>query len=182
MNYEEKTISKKSVYSGNIISVESVNVLLPNGKEASRDVVLHPGASVVIPINDNNEIYMVRQYRKPVEKELLELPAGKLDKGEDPGVCAKRELKEETGLEADKIKHILSFYSAPGFTNEILHIYAAVGLHEGEACADEDEFISTKKVPVDKLVEMVLNHEITDAKSIIGIFLAEKIVKGEIKI
>jgi len=77
--------------------------LLPNGKEASRDVVLHPGASVVIPINDNNEIYMVRQYRKPVEKELLELPAGKLDKGEDPEVCARRELKEETGLEADKI-------------------------------------------------------------------------------
>jgi len=157
-------------------------ILLPNGKEASRDVVLHPGASVVIPINDNNEIYMVRQYRKPVEKELLELPAGKLDKGEDPEVCARRELKEETGLEADKIKHILSFYSGPGFTNEILHVYAAVGLHEGEACADEDEFISTKKFPINKLVEMVLNNEITDAKSIIGILLAEKIVKGEIKI
>lgn len=94
MNYEEKTVSKKHIYSGNIISVECVNVLLPNGKEASRDVVLHPGASVVIPINDNNEIYMVRQYRKPVEKELLELPAGKLDKGEDPEVCARREKRK----------------------------------------------------------------------------------------
>ncbi|HOM02532.1 MAG TPA: NUDIX hydrolase [Acetivibrio sp.] len=182
MNYEEKTVSKKRVYDGNIISVESVNVLLPNGKEASRDVVLHPGASVVIPISDNNDVYMVRQFRKPVEKELLELPAGKLDKGEDPEVCARRELKEETGLEADKIKHILSYYSAPGFTNEILHVYAAVGLHEGEACADEDEFISSKKVPINKLVEMVLNNEINDAKTIIGILLAEKIVKGEIKL
>ncbi|HHV29149.1 NUDIX domain-containing protein [Acetivibrio mesophilus] len=182
MNYEEKTVSKKHIYSGNIISVESVNVLLPNGKEASRDVVLHPGASVIIPISDNNELYMVRQYRKPVEKELLELPAGKLDKGEDPEVCARRELKEETGLEAAKLKHISSIYTTPGFTNEVLHIYAAVGLHEGEACADEDEFISTKKVPVNNLVEMILNQEITDAKSIIGILLAEKIIKGEIKI
>lgn len=182
MNYEEKTVSRKHIYSGNIISVESIGVLLPNGKEASRDMVIHPGASVVIPISENNELYMVRQYRKPVEKELLELPAGKLDKGEDPEVCAKRELKEETGLEASKIKHILSIHTTPGFTNEILHMYAAVGLHEGEACADEDEFISSEKVPINKLVEMILNHEITDAKSIIGILLAEKIVKGEIKI
>ena len=181
MKYEEKTISKKEFYKGNIINVEKWQVLLPNGKEASRDVVIHPGASVIIPLTENNEIYMVRQYRKPVEAELLELPAGKLDAGEDPKVCAQRELKEETGLDADEIKHVLSFNSTPGFTNEILYMYLATGLHEGTACTDEDEFLRVEKFPVNKLLDMIFNHEITDAKTIIGIFLADKILKGDMK-
>lgn len=182
MNYEEKTISKKEIYKGNIIDVELLTVMLPNGKEATRDIVRHPGASVVIPISTDGELYMVRQFRKPIDKECLEVPAGKLDKGEDPMVCAHRELKEETGLETENMKHILDINSAPGFSDEVLHMYVATDLKEGESCADEDEFISTEKFKVDKLIEMVLNHEITDAKSIIGILLADKIVKGEIKL
>lgn len=182
MNYEEKTVSRKHIYKGSFISVDQLEVILPNGKQASRDLVVHPGASVVIPISKNNELYMVRQYRKAIEIESLEIPAGKLDEGEDPKVCAERELKEETGLEASELKHIIDIHSAPGFCDEVLHMYVATGLHEGESCADEDEFISSEKMPVNKLVDMVVNKEITDAKTIIGILLADKIVKGEIKI
>lgn len=182
MKYEEKTVSKKQIYSGKIINVDLLTVTLPNGKKASREIVTHPGASVVIPISDNGELYMVRQYRKPVEKELLELPAGKLDPNESPEDCAARELKEETGLEAGNIKHVISIHSTPGFSNEVLHMFAAMDLKEGKACADEDEFITSEKFKIDKLINMVLNHKITDAKTIIGILLADKIVKGEINL
>ena len=182
MNYEEKTIGRKEIYKGKIIDVDLLTVELPNGKEAPREIVYHPGASVVIPISDDGQLYMVRQFRKPLDKECIEIPAGKLDPGEDPAHCAKRELKEETGLDAEKLKHIVSIHSSPGFSNEVLHMYVAMGLKEGESCADEDEFISSEKIHVDKLVRMVLNHEITDSKTVIGILLADKIVKGEIDI
>jgi len=182
MNYEEKTISEKHIYTGNIISVDLATVTLPDGRQATRDIVRHPGASAVIPINENGEIYMVRQYRKPIDRVSLEIPAGKLDKGEDPRVCAERELKEETGLTAREITHIISIHSTPGFSNEVLHLYAATGLKEGQSCADADEFISTEKFTIAQLTDMILKGEITDAKSIIGILLADKIVDGKINI
>lgn len=166
------------MYKGNIINIELQTVELPDGREATRDVVLHPGASVVIPLTEDGQLYMVRQFRKPIDKVSLEIPAGKLDHGEDPLVCAVRELKEETGLTAESMKHLVSIHSTPGFSNEVLHMYLATGLTEGELCADEDEFISSEKVPVDKLVNMVLSGEITDAKTIIGILLADRIVRG----
>ena len=182
MNYEEKTISEKHIYTGNIINVKHTTVTLPDGRQATRDIVLHPGASAVIPLNEKGELYMVRQYRKPIETVSLEIPAGKLDHGEDPRICAERELKEETGLSAKNITHLVSVHSTPGFSNEVLHLYAATGLSEGKSCADEDEFISTEKFTVEQLEDMVLKGEITDAKSIIGIFLADKIMSGKIKI
>jgi len=182
LNYEEKTLEKKHVYQGNFIGVESWRVLLPNGKEATRDVVIHPGASVVIPMTEDGQIYMVRQFRKPIEQISLEIPAGKLDKGEDPLDCAVRELKEETGLETKDIRHLINIHSAPGFTDEVLYMYVARDLHQGESCADEDEFISAEKYPIDTLVEMIVKKEITDAKTIIGVLMADKLVKGEIKI
>lgn len=175
MNFEEKTISVKEVYAGNIIKVESMQVTLPDGREASRDIVRHSGASVVIPITDNNEIYMVRQFRKPIERVMLEIPAGKLDAGEEPKACAERELKEETGLSATELKHLISVHSTPGFSDEVLHIYSATGLSQGNTSPDEDEFISCEKIHLDKLIDMVFNHEITDAKTVIGILLADRI-------
>ena len=180
MKYEEKTIDKKEIYKGGIIDVGVITVKLPDGREATRDIVFHPGASVVIPINEDGEIYMVRQYRKAVERVLLELPAGKLDEGESPEVCAKRELKEETGLEAGFLKHIISIHSTPGFCNEILHMFLASQLTQGKVCADKDEFITVEKYPAKTLVNMIFNHEITDAKSIIGILIADRILKGDI--
>ncbi|MCX7708823.1 MAG: NUDIX hydrolase [Clostridia bacterium] len=182
MNYEEKTTSRKNIYEGSVIKVDALTVSLPNGNEGKRDLVIHPGASAVIPINENGEMYMVRQYRKPLEKVSLEIPAGKLDPGEDPQVCAGRELKEETGLDAETVQHIVSIHTTPGFCNEVIHMYVATGLTEGESCADEDEFISAEKIAVPELIKMVLNHEITDAKSIIGILIADKVIKGEIKV
>ena len=177
MNFEEKTISRKQVYQGNIINVESQTVELPDGRLATRDVVLHPGASVIIPLSDKGELYMVKQFRKPIDSVSLEIPAGKLDHGEDPKVCAERELKEETGLSAENIKHIISIHSTPGFSNEVLHLYLATGLKEGELCTDDDEFITCEKIPVDTLVNKVMTGEITDAKTIIGILIADRMNK-----
>lgn len=179
MKYEEKLISKKHIYKGNIINIECQTVELPDGREATRDVVIHPGASVIIPLTEEGELYMVKQYRKPIDSVSLEIPAGKLDNGEDPRVCAERELKEETGLSADDIRHLLSIHSTPGFSNEILHMYLATGLKEGEGCADEDEFITSEKISVEELIKMVMSGEITDAKSIIGILMAERIIKNK---
>lgn len=182
MNYEEKTIAKKHIYSGNIINVDLLTVTLPDGRQATRDIVSHPGASVVVPLNEKGEIYMVRQFRKPIEAISLEIPAGKLDPGEDPRTCAVRELKEETGLNAEHLTHLTSIHTTPGFSNEVLHLYVATGLSEGDSCADEDEFISTEKYSVNELLELVLKGKITDAKTIIGILLADKIISGKINI
>lgn len=179
MNYEEKTVMKKHIYKGKIIELESLKVILPDGTESTRDIVLHPGASVIIPIDENGEIYMVKQYRKPIEKISLELPAGKLDLGEDPLDCARRELKEETGLVAQNMQHLFSIHSTPGFSNEVLHLYLATELELGESCADEDEFITSEKYKLEKLLDLIYNHEITDAKSIIGIFSAERYLNNK---
>ena len=179
MNFEEKTISRKHIYQGNVITVENLKVELPDGREAFRDLVLHPGASVIVPLNENGELYIVKQYRKPIEKVSLEIPAGKLDNGEDPRVCAERELKEETGLSAGKLEHMFSVHSTPGFCNEVLHFYLATELTEGTSCADEDEFITSEKMPVSRLADMVMAGEITDAKTIIGVLMAERIIRSK---
>jgi len=180
MEYEEKTVSCERIFTGNILNFDIVTVKLPNGKESTREIISHPGAAVIIPIADNGDLYLVRQFRKAVEKEMLELPAGKLDPGELPLDCAVRELKEETGLEAQKVELILSIHSTPGFSNEVLHIFAARGLKEGSACADEDEFLSIRRISMNSLIKMIFNGEITDSKTIVGIFAAERIIKGEL--
>lgn len=182
MNYEEKTISEERKYSGNIINVNRATVLLPNGKQATRDIVRHPGASVVVPITEDGGLLLVEQYRKPCEMISLELPAGKLDEGESPETCAIRELREETGYVAKKLHKALSIHSTPGFSDEMLHLYVAVGLTEGVSSPDEDEFISCRKYPLEECIRMVEEGRITDAKTIIGIFLADRIMKGEYKI
>ncbi len=178
MEYSEKTLKTEDIYKGNIIKVQNLTVSLPNGKEATRDIVLHPGASVVVPINEKGELYMVRQFRKPLDLTTLELPAGKLDSpGEDPRVCAERELMEETGLRAGKLEHMISIHTTPGFCNEVIHMYSATELTQGESCTDEDEFLSVEKVHVIQLVNMILEHKITDAKTIIGVLLAERKIR-----
>ncbi|WP_024834315.1 NUDIX domain-containing protein [Ruminiclostridium josui] len=178
MDYNEKTLKTEDIYKGNIIKVQNLTVSLPNGKEATRDIVLHPGAAVVVPINEKGELYMVKQFRKPLDMTTLELPAGKLDSAqEDPKLCAERELMEETGLRAGKIEHLISIHTTPGFCNEVIHMYVATELTQGDSCTDEDEFLDVEKIHVSKLVDMILNHEITDAKTIIGVMMAEKILR-----
>ena len=182
MNYYEKTVSEKEIYRGNIIDVDLLTVTLPDGREATRDIVRHPGAAAVIPLNEKGEIYMVRQFRKPLDAVSLEIPAGKLDAGEDPVICAGRELKEETGLTAEKLTFRVSLHSTPGLSDAVIHRFAATGLKEGDSCADEDEFITTEKYSVAELIDMVLKGKITDAKSMIGILLADRIISGKIDI
>ncbi len=177
MDYYEKTISTQPIYQGSIIDVERLTIELPDGRRATRDIVRNPGASVVIPITDDGQIVLVEQFRKPNEKVFIELPAGKLDKGEDPEHCAARELKEETGYSAKSLKKILTLHPAPAFADEILHVYLATGLTKGDCCPDEDEFISARTYDLNQVLAMIEEGLITDAKTVAGVLFAARLVK-----
>lgn len=176
MGLIEKTVSSQMVYKGRIVNLRIDNVELPDGKTAKREVVEHGGAVAVVPLDEKNEILMVRQYRYPVGKVLLEVPAGMVEEGEAPEVCAARELAEETGCEARELKLLFSFYSTPGFTTEKLYVFLARGLKCMKNHPDEDEFIELSRVPLDRALEMVDSGEICDAKSIIGILAAKRAI------
>lgn len=176
---EEKTISSQQIWQGKFLTLREDKVTLPNGHEAVRYIIEHPGAVAIIPVTKNKEIIMVEQFRKPVERVLLELPAGKLEKGEDPLVSAGRELQEETGCVAGKLEKLGSFYSGPGFTNEILYLYLATDLEQQEACPDEDEFVAVKTIPLDEALQMIEEGKICDGKTIIGLLWADRILGGK---
>ena len=139
-----------------------------------REVVEHPGGVAIIPVEEDGTVWCVRQFRYPIGREMLELPAGKLERGEDPFECAVRELSEETGLTADKYVNLGSFCTSPGFCTEVLHIYLALGLHRGDMHLDPGEFLNVEKYKLDELVRMVMACEIDDAKTIIGVLKAHK--------
>lgn len=176
MNYNEKTINSQLVYQGTIFNVERLTVELPNGKHVPRDIVRNPGASAVVPFTDDGRVILVTQYRKPNDRVYIEIPAGKLDKGEDPAVCALRELREETGYSAKNLKKIMEFNPAPAFADEILHIYVATGLTEGDCHPDEDEFISAKAYDIEEVLTMIEKGEICDGKTVSGILLALRLL------
>lgn len=168
-------------YEGLIINVRNDVVQLPNGKTAGRDIVEHPGGVGVVAITDNNELLMVKQFRAPTKKVMLEIPAGKLEKNEDPKVCGMRELAEETGYTSDEFFKVAEVYSSPGFTDELLHIYVARGLKPVLSSPDEDEFLEIEKIPISELKKMVDRCEICDAKSVIAILMSEKYMYREEK-
>lgn len=166
MKLFEKTIKSETVYKGRIINLLNDQIELPNGKTAFREYVKHPGGICVVPIGSDNEIYLVRQYRYPYSEEILEIPAGKRDSAnEDPLEGGKRELKEELGLSAENYLFLGEFYPTPGYTDEVIYMYAAWGLTEGENCPDEDEFVEKVKIPLELLAEKILNGEIKDGKT-----------------
>jgi len=165
MNLREKTLSENIPFTGNIITVHLDEVQLPNGKTATREVVEHPGGVCVAALNDNDQLLFVRQYRYPYGEVLLELPAGKLSPGEDPLECGKRELQEETGAVAQHYESLGRLYPSPGYCGEIIHMFYASGLTYGEMNPDEDEFLEVERIPLEKAVQMVLDNEITDAKT-----------------
>ena len=169
MDLTEKTVETREIFSGRIIKVRVDTVCLPNGRQSTREVVEHAGAVAIVAIDHKNNIIMVNQYRKPVEKVLMEIPAGTMEMDEDPLLCAQRELKEETGLSAEHWEKVLAYYSTPGFTDEYIHIYLATGLTEGELDLDEDEFLETVRLPLEETGRMIIAGEIRDGKSIIGI-------------
>ncbi|WP_286229061.1 NUDIX hydrolase [Neobacillus mesonae] len=170
-NLEEKTLHSKEIFSGKIITVELQDVELPNGKQAKREIVKHPGAVAVIALTNENKIVMVEQYRKALEKIIVEIPAGKLEKGEEPASCARRELEEETGYVCESLEPLLSFYTSPGFADEIVHVFLAKGLtkKENPAAMDEDEFVNLKELTLEEAIQYVKEQKIYDAKTIYGV-------------
>jgi ADP-ribose pyrophosphatase len=169
----EKKISSKVVFDGKIIKVAFDEILLPNNKKATREKVCHPGAVAVVPINEKNEVILIRQYRYPIEEILIEIPAGKLDKNELPEKCAKRELHEEVGATGGRLIHLSSFLTTPGFSNELLHLFMAVDFRNTKNNPDEDEFLQIIKAPLSKCISWIYDGTIKDAKSIIGILMAK---------
>lgn len=175
MEFFEKTLAAQEVFQGKIVTVKVERVLLPDGRESSREIVVHRGAVALVPLLEKageKEIVLTRQYRKPVEEVLLEIPAGTLEEGEEPLVCAQRELREETGMKAEKLELIATYYSAPGFCTEKMYLYLATGLEPQAGEADFDEKIEVVKLPLPKALELVQKGEIKDGKSIIGILNA----------
>lgn len=168
---EEKTLKTEHIFSGRIIQVQVDEVELPNGKTSTRELVKHPGAVAVIAITDDNKLVMVEQYRKPLEKVIVEIPAGKLEKGEEPALCARRELEEETGYDCESLELVSSFYTSPGFADEIIHVYVAKGLTKKENAAglDEDEFVNVLEITLDEALEFIKEQRIFDAKTIFGV-------------
>lgn len=171
-NLTEHKLASETVFTGKILTVRRDKVRLPNGREATREVVAHPGAVAVVPVTAAGEVVLVRQYRYPIAQELLEVPAGKLDKGEAPDDCARRELEEETGYRAGRLEHLATFYTAPGFTDEIMHLYLARDLSQTAQNTDGDEFINIEYYKPDQLKALLAAKEIIDAKTIVGLLLA----------
>ncbi len=178
MENETKLLKSEKVFDGRIIDVVHDVITLPDGREAVREIVVHGGAAAIIPINDKGEIIFVRQYRHPARQNVLEIPAGTLEKDEDPLLCATRELEEETGFKAKKFEHITSMYSAIGFCTEVLHLYIATELYDGVVHLDEDEFVSVETYTLEKAVEMIFSGEIIDAKTIVAILCYKEKIDG----
>jgi ADP-ribose pyrophosphatase len=171
----EKTLQVEEVFSGRVFKVEVHQVLLPDERIARREIVRHNGGACVLALDDEGQIYLVRQYRKPLEAELLEIPAGKLEAGEEPIECAKRELLEETGLQAENLASLAILYPSPGYTSEVLTIYLATGLIKGPASLDEGEYLVLQRMPLADALSMLDRGEIRDAKTQVALLaLARK--------
>lgn len=165
--FEEKTITSKKIFEGNIIDVQLDEVKLPNGETAERELVYHPGAVAVIPITADNKIVLVEQYRKPLERTLIEIPAGKLEKNENPITAAVRELEEETGYTTTNLSQVTSFYTSPGFANELVYVYITNDLikMENPPAGDDDEFVEIMEVTLEEAKSLIEEGRIQDAKT-----------------
>lgn len=176
MDYTEKAMRRVNRYEGIIVDVEVDMVKLPNDAVTLREVVRHPGGVCVAAVDEEGRVAVVRQFRYPFADHLLELPAGKLEKNEDPLPAAKRELSEETGLEAEHWRDLGVIYTSPGFSTEKLHLYLATGLRRGEAHPDPNEFLDVETVPLDELKKLAMDGSIRDAKTVIGVLKAAAVI------
>ena len=170
---KETFLSTTRLYEGKIVNLRRDIVRLPNGREATREVVEHPGAVAVVPVLPDGRVLMVRQFRHPVGAILLEVPAGKLDAGEEPDRCAFRELEEETGHRAGSMELRASIFTGPGFTDEVIHIYIAQGLVKTALNPDEDEFLEVQAYEQDDIRRMIREGLIRDSKTITAFYLLQ---------
>ncbi|MDH7482092.1 MAG: NUDIX hydrolase [Armatimonadota bacterium] len=178
MNIKEKTIESKRIFEGRIVSLRVDTIELPNGRRTTREVVEHKGAVAVVPMLDHEKVVMVRQFRQPVGSELLEIPAGTLEDGEDPADCARRELVEEIGYYPGKLTEMFHSYLSPGYSTEMLHTFLAEDLQKVSEKRDFDEFLEVVTINLKDAVEMICRGAILDAKSICGLLLASKLKLG----
>jgi ADP-ribose pyrophosphatase len=170
-------VSSRRVYTGRIISLDVDAVRLPDGSTAELEMVRHPGASAVVPFVDDIAapdpgVLLIRQYRYAANGFVYEIPAGRLDVGESPETCAHRELREETGYSAREVVPLTTFYTTPGFTDERIHLFVAMGLNSGESALEADEFLDPALIPLSRALEMVRSGQVMDGKTIIGLLFA----------
>jgi len=175
----EKPVKQEYKYKGKIVNLRVDDALLPDGSTAKREVVEHPGGVCIAALTDKNELLFVEQFRYPYFEIVPELPAGKLEYGEDPFEAGKRELREETGAVADEYEELGKLYPTPGYCGEIIHMYLARSLHFGSQELDEDEFLEVKRIPLKEAFKMVMNNEIRDSKTQVGIVKTYYRVYGE---
>ncbi len=171
---EEKTVNSKFIHRGRILTLRVDEVILPNGKKAAREIVENPGAVAAVPILSDGKVILVRQFRKPVEEVIYEIPAGKLEPGEDPRRCMERELEEEIGYRAGKLEKLTSCYPSPGFSDEIMHIFLATDLEKTEQKLEEDEVLEAVTLEFEEALRMIEEGTIKDSKTIIGLLLIQK--------
>ncbi len=177
MELYEKTVSSEIQFKGVIVEVRVDQIELPNGKPATREVVAHPGGVAILPMHDDGTVTVVRQFRYPFGQVITELPAGKLEPGEDHRLCALRELEEETGYTPTGLTYLGAILVSPGYSDEVLHMYLARGLQPGECHPDEDEFLERDRVPFDELLKQIMDGTIQDAKTVAAV-LKTKVLLG----
>ena len=177
MDMNERKLSGQSIFRGVIVDLRVDQVALPNGAQAVREVVSHPGGVCVVPYHDDGTVTVVRQFRYPFGRVNTELPAGKLDHGEDHRLAGIRELEEETGLTADSFQYLGGLLASPGFSDEVIHLYLATGLHQGPCHPDPDEFLEFCRVPFQTLLEQAMDGRLQDAKTVAGL-LKTKVLLG----
>ena len=170
----EKTIDKKTVFEGKVFDVEIKKITTPEGKESFREIVIHHGGACILPIDDEGNCYLVKQFRSPFETIMLEAPAGKIEEGEDPLTCAAREITEETGHIAGNIESVGAIAATPGYCSEIISLFIGTGLEYKGGTPDENEYISTVKMPLKEAVEMEDSGTIKDAKTMALLYKAAR--------
>ena len=177
LGFYEQTEEVQGIFSGKIINVHTDKITLVDGTEAQREVVDHPGGVAIVGLTENNEVLMVRQFRYPYKETIYEIPAGKLEKGEDPREAAIREFREECGAVAEKFEPLGEIYPTPGYCGEIIRIFYATDLTFGEQELDEDEYLEVIKMPFSECVAKIMSGEIKDAKTIVGILKLKELMK-----
>ncbi|MDR3053037.1 MAG: NUDIX hydrolase [Coriobacteriales bacterium] len=171
----ETILSSARAYSGSFLNIDQLDVELPNGHRAVREVLRHPGAVAIIAVDRDNRVLLVQQYRTALERITLEIPAGKLEPGEDCLACAKRELAEETGYTAHEMRYLAPIAIAAGYSDEIIHLFLATNLEAGEANPDEDEFVACQWMLLEDLIDDVLDGKVEDSKTVIAALLCDAI-------
>jgi len=166
-------LKSEIVYPGRAFTIRRDTVRLPDGRDTRLDIVEHVGSVILLPLNDQGNLLFVRQYRHAAGLDLLELPAGTLDEGEAPEACARREVREETGMAAGQLEYLGGFYLAPGYSTEYMHVYLATNLQADPLEADVDEFLTVEEIPLARALAMASNAEIPDAKSLAALLLAQ---------